>query len=102
MSNDSNPILEYEMEPIQWADGWAVIADPVRFASRFNLTVPGAYRRVTGDDVRLMAQCGLIGRCAFFNRFDLETVRGILQYEQLRDRAIIRKVEHELAQAIQK
>ena len=88
MSNDSNPILEYEMEPIQWADGWAVIADPVRFASRFNLTVPGAYRRVTGDDVRLMAQCGLIGRCGFFDWSDVEKVRAILLYEQLRDRTV--------------
>jgi len=34
-----------------------------------------------------MAQCGLSGRCGFFDRSDLETVRGILRYEQHREQA---------------
>jgi len=67
-----------------WADGWAVVADTEKFAARFNSTVPGAYRIITVNDIRQMAHCGLIGRHGFFERADLETVRGILRYEWLR------------------
>jgi hypothetical protein len=47
--------------------------------------VPGAYRRVTADDIRDMVECGLIGRHNYHYESDLETVRGILQYEQMRE-----------------
>jgi hypothetical protein len=74
----------------KWADGWAVIADPEIFATKFMSTVPGAYRTISANDIRLMAHCGLIGRHGFFERADLEIVRGILQYEWLRARELRR------------
>jgi len=99
---DSKQVLTGEHCPRQaeWADGWAVVADPVKFAARFSATVPGAYRHVTGDDIRQMAQCGLIGRCGFFDRSDLETVRGILLYEQHREDAARQKTQRELVHAV--
>jgi hypothetical protein len=84
MKSTLNPIWEYRPEPVEWADGWAIVAEPNRFADRFNTMVRGAYRQVTVDDIRQMAYCGLIGCHGFFTRDDLETVRGILLYEQLR------------------
>ena len=81
MIQKSNYSREEGVDKTEWADGWAVVADPVKFASRFNLMVPGAYRYITGDDIRLMENCGLIGRSGFSDRSDIETVRGILQYE---------------------
>ena len=61
---------------------------PDRFAKDFNEVVPGAYRQITTQDVRDMTDCGLIGRYNCYPRSDLETVRAILQYEQLRQRRI--------------
>ena len=72
----------------EWADGWAVVADPEKFAAKFNSTVPGTCRTITANDIRQMAHCGLIGRHGFFERADLETVRGILQYEWSRAREL--------------
>jgi hypothetical protein len=69
----------------EWSDAWAVMSDPVKFASRFNAAVPGSHRAVTPDDIRALAHCGLIGRHGFFDRTDMETVRGILQYEKVRN-----------------
>ena len=100
MDSNKVPIGEYRPRPAEWADGWAVVADPVRFAARFNAAVRGAYRKVTGDDIRQMAQCGLIGRCGFFDRSDMETVRGILRYEQLREDAAKQKMERDLLHAV--
>jgi len=59
--------------------------NPEAFADLFNEKVQGAYRKVTGYDIRSMTKCGLIGRCGFYVRQDLETVRGILEYELSRD-----------------
>lgn len=84
MKSACSQILEYRPEPVQWADGWATVLEPDRFATRFNAIVLGAYRRVTVDDIKQMEHCGLIGRRGFFTRDDLETVRGILLYEKLR------------------
>ncbi|HEY49414.1 MAG TPA: hypothetical protein G4O13_05145 [Dehalococcoidia bacterium] len=86
MDATKDRIGEYYLKEAGWADGWAVVADPAKFAERFNLIVRGAYRPVTVDDIRSMMKCGLIGRCGFFDRSDLQTVRGILQYERLRER----------------
>jgi len=72
----------------EWADGWAVVADPEKFAAKFNSTVPGTCRTITANDIRQMAHCGLIGRHGFFERADLEIVRGILRYEWLRAREL--------------
>jgi hypothetical protein len=84
MKSASNQIWEYSSEPVEWANGWAIVVEPDRFATKFNAIVRGAYRQVTVDDIRQMEHCGLIGRHGFFTRDDLETVRGILLYEQLR------------------
>ena len=60
------------------------ILSPDRFTTWFNSVVPGAYRRVTAQDIRDMTECGLIGRYGCYGRADLETVRAILLYEQMR------------------
>ena len=96
MNDTEFKIGEYRRKEIEWADGWTIMANPGRFAAKFNSTVPGAYRQVTVDDIRQMAQCGLIGRCGFFDRSDLETVRGLLRYEQLREGVTEREMELEL------
>jgi hypothetical protein len=74
----------FSAKATQWSDAWAVVADPLRFAARINSAVPGASRPVTADDIRELTDCGLIGKRGFFERADLETVRGILLYEQTR------------------
>ncbi len=61
---------------------------PDRFAKEFNEVVPGAYRRITSDDVRDMYDCGLIGKYYSFGHKDIETVRAILRYEELRQKRI--------------
>ena len=86
MTIDSAPDREYIKRKSDWVDLWEVMADPVRFAAKFNATVPAAYRLVSAEDIRYMSHCGLIGRYGFFTQEDLETVRGILSYEQLRER----------------
>lgn len=58
--------------------------NPKAFAAWFNEKYPGVYRQITAQDVRGMTTCGLIGRYGFYLRDDLETIRGILEYEQLR------------------
>lgn len=57
---------------------------PDKFAAEVNAKLPGAHRQITVDDVRDMVACGLIGKFDCFLDLDLETVRAILQYEQLR------------------
>jgi len=61
------------------------ILSPDRFAEWFNLVVPGAYRKVTVQDIRDMTECGFIGKYQYYGRADLETVRAILLYEQMRE-----------------
>ena len=64
---------------------WQPILSPDKFADWFNSVVPGAYRRVDTEDVRDMTSCGFIGRHGYYyTRDDLEIVRGVLHYEQLR------------------
>jgi len=60
-------------------------ASPEKFAAEVNAKLPGAHRQITVDDVRDMVICGLIGKYSCFLDLDLETVRAILQYEQLRE-----------------
>lgn len=61
--------------------------NPDKFANYFNSVVSGAYRKITTQDIRDMTECGLI-RCygGYYSSADLERVRGILQYEQMRDK----------------
>ena len=64
-----------------------LIVRPEDFADLFNAKVPGAYRQVTADDIRLLTQFGLIGRYNFYDTtYDVHTVIGILNYEQLREK----------------
>ena len=57
------------------------------FADLFNAKVLGAYRQVTANDIRLLTQFGLVCRYGFYDtRDDLQTVIGILNYEQLREK----------------
>ena len=57
---------------------------PEQFADEFNSKVIGAYRQITVEDVRDLVDCGLIFRYGCFLRDDLQTIIGILNYEQLR------------------
>ncbi|MFC1894058.1 hypothetical protein ACFLYR_08635 [Chloroflexota bacterium] len=63
------------------------VNSPKKFAAWFNEKYIGAYRRITTEDVREMTVCGLIGRYRYYSPpQDGETIRGILQYEQLREK----------------
>lgn len=64
-----------------------MITSPEKFANYFNSVVPGAYRQITTQDIQDMTECKLI-RCygGYYSRTDLERVRGILQYEQMREK----------------
>jgi hypothetical protein len=68
-----------------WVETSETSADPLKFAARFNSMVRGAYRTMTAADIRALTNCGLIGRHGFYERDDVETVRGLLQYELARD-----------------
>ena len=56
------------------------------FADLFNAKVPGAYRSITAHDIRDMVDCGLIKKWGGFFSDDLQTVIGILNYEQIREK----------------
>ncbi len=90
---------DYTVEEAGWVDAWAVVADPAKFAARFNSRVPGAHRPVTDDDIRDMTVCGLIGRRGFFERSDIETVRGVLRYEKMHRDSVGRAEGHGLVAA---
>ncbi|MFC1902549.1 hypothetical protein ACFLX4_00565 [Chloroflexota bacterium] len=63
------------------------ITSPDKFAAWFNLRYPGAYRQITTEDVRDMTSCGLIHRYRYYSPpQDGETIRAILQYEQMREK----------------
>lgn len=57
---------------------------PDKFAAEVNAKLPGAHRQITVDDVRDMVACDLIGKFNWFLTLDIEIVRAVLQYEQLR------------------
>lgn len=61
-----------------------VTASPNKFSSLFNDAVPGAYRSITAQDVIDLTGCGLIGKYKFYGSLDIETIRCILLYEELR------------------
>ena len=62
------------------------ILSPDKFAEWFNSAVPGAYRSITAQDIWDMTECGLIAHYGYYISQDLETVRAILLYEQLREK----------------
>ncbi len=53
-----------------------------QFAERFNSMFPGVHRPLAAEDVRELVNCGLIRRHGYYEWLDLQTVRGILQYER--------------------
>ena len=61
-----------------------LIIKPEDFVAWFAKAIPGAFRSIDVEDVQDMTQCGLIGRYGYYIHLDIETVRAILQYEQLR------------------
>ncbi len=61
------------------------ILSPDKFAEWFNSVVIGAYRKITTQDVRDLAECGLIRIYGYYGHSDLQTVRAILLYEQMRE-----------------
>jgi hypothetical protein len=69
----------------------STITNPQRFADWFNETVPGAYREITAEDVRLLIEYGLICRYRYYSDNDIHTVIGILNYEQERGKRTERK-----------
>ncbi|MFC1893714.1 hypothetical protein ACFLYR_06795 [Chloroflexota bacterium] len=65
----------------------SMTSNPNRFAAWFNEKYLGAYRRITTEDVEEMTNSRLIGRFRYYSPpQDGETIRGILQYEQLREK----------------
>jgi len=64
----------------------SMTSNPNRFAAWFNEKFPGVYRPITAEEVIYTTRCKLICRYGFYLRDDFETARGILQYEQLRER----------------
>jgi len=62
-----------------------ITSNASKFAELFNNKFANACRKIAANDIRLMTECKLIGRYGFYLRQDLETVRGILQYEQFRE-----------------
>ncbi|MBA7599411.1 hypothetical protein ES703_06444 [subsurface metagenome] len=66
-----------------------------RFAAQFNAKLPGAYRQITAQDVRAMTDCGLIRRYGYYIHSDLETVRAVLQYEQILEKRLKKPLNEE-------
>jgi hypothetical protein len=62
-----------------------LIVKPEDFAAWFNKAIPGAYRSITTQDIQDMVTSGSIGHYGYYMQLDIETVRAILQYEQLRE-----------------
>ncbi len=64
-----------------------LITSSEKFAAYFNMKIPGAYRMITGQDVRDMIECGLVRKYGgYYSQADLERIRAILQYEQMREK----------------
>ncbi len=55
------------------------------FIDFFKMKFPDMCRKLTVDNVRLMTECSLIGRYKYYLRQDLEIVRRILHFEELRE-----------------
>jgi len=61
-----------------------IVTSPEKFANEVNVKLLGAHRQITIEDVKDMTSCGLIGRYGYYIHLDIETVRAVLQYGQLR------------------
>ena len=68
------------------------ITNPDKFAVWFSEKYPGAYRRITAEDVSDLTTCGLIGHHQYYSKSrDGETVRGILEYEQMMEKRFVKE-----------
>jgi len=68
-----------------------IINNPDKFAKWFNSTVQGAYRQLTVQEAHDMTHVGLIGLYGgYYLHSDLETVRKLLQLEQLQQNRQVR------------
>jgi len=66
-----------------------ITASPNKFSIWFNEKYTGAYRRISTEDVKDMTDCGLIHLRGYYSGSqDGETIRAVLQYEQLRQKRI--------------
>jgi hypothetical protein len=81
LSNLSHGVAEDDVDNME-----PMIISPDKFAAWFNAQVTGASRPMTAADIRLLTECGLIGRYGYYGRQDLETVRCVLMYEALREK----------------
>ena len=63
------------------------ITSPKKFAALFNEKYVGANRKITAEDVICMTVCKIICRHGYYLRDDLEIVRGVLEYEQMRGKS---------------
>jgi hypothetical protein len=65
------------------------ITNPKVFAEWFNEKYPSTYYRITPEDINEMTACGLIHCYGYYSESkDGETVRDVLQYEQMREKRI--------------
>jgi len=72
------------------------ITSAEEFAEQFNEKYPGIFRRITREDINDMTACGLIHRYrGYSSSMDGETVRAILQYEQLREKRSVQQNKDE-------
>ena len=62
--------------------------NPAKFAEEFKQRVPGAYRDITSNDIRLMTACDLIGHYGCYGESDIRNIVGVLRYETLREKRI--------------
>jgi hypothetical protein len=68
-----------------------VITNIKKFVSWLNDILPGVYRQITVQDAQLLTKLGLIGRYGYYGHQDLETIRGLLRYEELREKRILKE-----------
>jgi hypothetical protein len=66
-----------------------VTCGPEEFAEWFNERYPGAYRHIVTEDIKDLTDRGLIHHRGYYGgSSDGETIRAILQYEQLREKPL--------------
>ena len=76
-------------------------ASPEKFAAWFNMKYPGVHRLITGRDIKDMTTCGLIGHRQYYSQSeDGETIRALLQYEQLRQKRIQERSKEEKSEPL--
>jgi len=68
-----------------------VLTSPEKFAAQINDMFAGEIRYISAADIIDMTKCGLIGCYQYYNlRSDGERIRGVLQYEKLREGRLLK------------